>query len=689
MSSLLAGLVSPSTALGSMALGLLVLLSLTLPGGRISAPLRDGARFLFGWGAFLIAFWLIGGGLWGLTTRLRPTALPSPTRVIGAVGSSLGLLGLLHVIARGPSAPGGGFVGYAVAAGLSDFVGSPVAVLLLALTLVAGVLLALNVGPLYAGAVTLAAVVVCWRALLATYRRFRGPALRINRVRPSPSLGVRLRAVPLAVSPSRGLGPNDVDTPHGSVPLRGSRGWKFPPTGLFQSSVPTELTPGDMKQRARTIEETLASFGIQARVVEVNQGPAVTQFGVEPAAGVAVNRILARQSDLALRLGAIQIRLEAPVPGKRLVGVEVPNVSVAAVNLRGLIESPEFERIKSKLRLALGRDVTGNPVCADLARMPHLLIAGATGSGKSVCINSIIASLLVQCSPDDLQFVMVDPKMVELALFGQIPHLRMPVVTEMDRVVGALKWAVKEMERRYAACAARTVRNLEAYNRALNPGERPMPYLVVVIDELADMMMTAADDVERTLCRLAQLGRAAGIHLVVATQRPSVDVITGLIKANFSSRISFAVSSQVDSRTILDMAGAEKLLGRGDMLYLATDASRPVRLQGAYVADQEIHQLVEFWQRLGQPTYTEADVREVEILGRGESDSELDELFERGLAVAFQYQRISTSLLQRRLGIGYPRAARLIDLMEERGAIGPAEDGKSREVLVGDRSERQ
>jgi S-DNA-T family DNA segregation ATPase FtsK/SpoIIIE len=272
---------------------------------------------------------------------------------------------------------------------------------------------------------------------------------------------------------------------------------------------------------------------------------------------------------------------------------------------------------------------------------------------------------------------------VELAPFAGIPHLRMPVVTEMDRVVGALKWVVKEMERRYTACAERRVRNLEAFNKALQPGEKPLPHLVVVIDELADMMMTAADEVEKTLCRLAQLGRAAGIHLVVATQRPSVDVITGLIKANFPTRISFAVSSMVDSRTILDMGGAEKLLGRGDMLYMATDSSKPLRLQGAYVSDQEIQHLVDYWTLLGKPSYTEEEVKEVEALGKGESEGELDELFQRGLEVASQYQRISTSLLQRRLGIGYPRAARLVDLMEERGAIGPAEEGKSREVLAG------
>jgi S-DNA-T family DNA segregation ATPase FtsK/SpoIIIE len=313
--------------------------------------------------------------------------------------------------------------------------------------------------------------------------------------------------------------------------------------------------------------------------------------------------------------------------------------------------------------------------------MPHLLIAGATGSGKSVCINTIIASLLVQSTPDELQFLMIDPKMVELASYQGIPHLRMPVVTDMDKVVGALKWAVREMERRYGLFAGRAARNLEVYNRGVvdHPTERPLPFLVIVIDELADMMMTAADEVERTLCRLAQLGRAAGIHLVVATQRPSVDVLTGLIKANFVTRIAFAVSAQVDSRVILDTSGAEKLLGRGDMLYLPADASKPIRLQGAYVSDQEIQDLVTFWQRLGAPGYAPEEVEQLSALGR-EDDDEDDELLRRAREVCDQYARVSVSLLQRRLGIGYPRAARLFDLLEERGFIGGSADTRPNEA---------
>jgi S-DNA-T family DNA segregation ATPase FtsK/SpoIIIE len=451
---------------------------------------------------------------------------------------------------------------------------------------------------------------------------------------------------------------------------------------LFESGAAAQVSQVDVRQRARTIEETLASFNIEARVVEVNQGPTVTQFGIEPSPGVAVRRILALQNDLGLRLGAWPVRFEAPVPGKRVVGLEVPNQSVSVVALRGLLESEEAARIKSKLKLALGRDVSGRVVVADLARMPHLLIAGATGSGKSVCINSLLASLLSQNSPDDLQFMMIDPKMVELMPYNGIPHLRMPVVTDMDQVVGALKWVVREMERRYALFVQRAARNIESYNRTLEAsGERPLPYLVVIIDELADMMMTAPDEVEISLCRLAQKSRATGIHLIVATQRPSVDVLTGMIKANFITRIAFAVSSQVDSRVILDAVGAEKLLGRGDMLFSSGDTSKPQRIQGAWVSDQELQRLVTHWRRQGLPRYTESDVEEMQALNHEADQDDRDELYERAVGVATQYSRVSTSLLQRRLGIGYPRAARLIDLMEERGVIASSEDGKSREVL--------
>lgn len=459
--------------------------------------------------------------------------------------------------------------------------------------------------------------------------------------------------------------------------------WKPPPVGIFSARKPVDPTSNQLRDQARVIEETLASFNIEARVLEINQGPAVTQFGIEPAQGVPVSRITARLNDLALRLGASPIRIEAPVPGRRMMGIEVPNGRVSVVGLREVLENEVFARTKAQIPLALGRDIAGKPVVADLARMPHLLIAGATGSGKSVCINALVACLLSQFTPDQLQLIMVDPKMVELINYNGIPHLRMPVVTEMERIVGTLKWVSQEMERRYKLFAAHTTRNIDGFNQlARKVGERPLPYLVVIIDELADLMMTAPEEVEKTICRLAQLARATGIHLVVATQRPSVDVVTGLIKANFPSRIAFAVTSQIDSRVILDTVGAERLLGRGDMLYLAPDASKTVRIQGTYVGDDEVEALVTYWRQLGMPQYDHRDLADVETLAKPADGSGDDDLYERAVDLAQQTRRISVSLLQRRLGIGYPRAARLVDLLEERGIISSAEDGRTREVLV-------
>ncbi len=445
--------------------------------------------------------------------------------------------------------------------------------------------------------------------------------------------------------------------------------WTLPQIEVFKPRTHAELSVTDLKARAHIIEDTLASFNIDARVIEMNQGPAVTQFGVEPAEGVAVNRILSRQNDLALRLGVSPIRLEAPVPGKRMVGVEVPNASIATVTVRDVIESTDWERGRGKLRVVLGRDVSGKSVVGDLSKMPHLLIAGATGSGKSVCINTIIGSLLYQFTPAELQLVMIDPKRVELTAYANVPHLRLPIVTEMDKVVGALKWVVLEMERRYKLFAQHGVRNLEGYNNwaagSTHGEEQPLPYMVVIIDELADMMMTAAEEVEKKLCRLAQLARATGIHLVVATQRPSVDVVTGLIKANFPTRIAFAVSSQTDSRVIMDQAGAEKLLGRGDALYTPPEAMKPIRLQGAFISDDEIQSVVEHWHAQGRPRYSEEEVEQITSLGRG--DDEDDDVYDRAVELAETVGRLSASLLQRRLGLGHARAQRLLDRLIEEG----------------------
>lgn len=507
--------------------------------------------------------------------------------------------------------------------------------------------------------------------------------------------------------------------------LDSKSGWYLPAIELLNAPLPSASRKHDNAARAQMIVDTLASFGVDASVVEINEGPTVTQFGVEPGwevrykdlqvkdengraiiggdnrpqtekietsrTRVRVNRITALQNDLALALAAPSLRIEAPVPGRAIVGIEVPNDSATVVTMRTVMETKEFRDLasKTKLALALGKGVSGVPVVADLAKMPHLLIAGATGSGKSVCMNAVIAGIMMNATPDQVRFVMVDPKRVELTAYAGIPHLAFSeVIVDMDKVVGTLQAVVGEMDARYKKFANLGVRNIDSYNRHPRILKK-IPYWVIIIDELADLMMAAPFEVEKLLCRLAQLARATGIHLVVATQRPSVDVVTGLIKANFPTRIAFAVTSQIDSRTILDMGGAEKLLGRGDMLFMPTDVAKPIRIQGVYVSDPEVERLVEFWKddrfRALAPESADALLEQALIDQHGgdvdiEVDAE-DPIIERARALAAQHQRVSPSLFQRRLRIGYLKAARLIELLEEEGMIGPREEGESRRVL--------
>ena len=474
-------------------------------------------------------------------------------------------------------------------------------------------------------------------------------------------------------------------------------GWHLPPIDILDKPTEVKLDKDAIDQRAKLIEEALASYGVEAKVVQINIGPTVTQFGVEPGwdkkykevkekgrngsyeakveevsrTRVRVERITSLANDLALALAAPSIRIEAPVPGAPVVGIEVPNTVFGSVALRGAIESAAFQKIRarSKLALGLGKGAGGEAVAADLTRMPHLLIAGATGSGKTVCLNSTVCCLLLHNSPDDVRFIMIDPKRVELVTFNGVPHLLAPVVVDTDKAIKALKWLNQEMDNRYRQFAKAGARNIEGYNKDRAPGEA-LPYLVLLIDELADLMMTASDEVEHSLCRLAQLARATGIHLVVATQRPSVDVVTGLIKANFPTRISFAVTSHVDSKTILDMVGAEKLLGRGDMLYMPTEASKPKRLQGSFVSDAEIERLVYFWGNQQQIKVSSVDFDEVAGRPSGALRSvgaSPDPLMEEAKRLAQEYRHISTSFLQRRLRIGYPRAARLMEDLQQSG----------------------
>jgi S-DNA-T family DNA segregation ATPase FtsK/SpoIIIE len=443
-----------------------------------------------------------------------------------------------------------------------------------------------------------------------------------------------------------------------------------------------ERLAAEVRATGDKIVSTLQSFGIETRIVGANSGPTVTQYELQPAVGVPVRRILGYQTDLALALAA-PIRIQPFIPGKSAIGVEVPNKAAQLVSLKETIESPAFTDRRNKLSVALGADVSGHPVIGDLTRMPHLLIAGATGSGKSVCINAVLGGFLLQATPAQLKMILIDPKRVELSNFADLPHLLVPVVVEPEAAVASLRWAVKEMEERYKLFASHAARNIVAFNeKAPGLGVAPLPYIVIVIDELADLMMVAAGEIEDLICRIAQLARAVGLHLIVATQRPSADIITGLIKANIPSRVAFAVSSGVDSRVILDEMGAEKLLGRGDMLYLPIDEGKPRRLQGAFVSDRELDTLIGHWKLQGKPDYQEEIFTVEATVSWARDATKRDPLFAKAAHTVAAEGRAAASLLQRKLSVGYTRAARLIDQLAEAGVVGPFEGSKSRDVLM-------
>lgn len=475
-------------------------------------------------------------------------------------------------------------------------------------------------------------------------------------------------------------------------------GYKFPPTSLLKitKGADRRASEAEMDSTAEHLVETLRSFGVETRIVDISKGPTVTRYELQPCAGVKISKITNLADDIALNLATAGVRIEAPIPNKAAVGIEVPNKASAVVGVREIIESSAFVASKSKLTVAMGRDIGGNVVVADIAKMPHGLIAGATGSGKSVCINSIVMSILYKASPEEVKLLMIDPKVVELGVYNGIPHLLVPVVTEPRKAAGALGWAVSEMEKRYQMFADRGVRDIEGYNRFVNtltdePEVRRMPHIVIIIDELADLMMTAPSEVEDSINRIAAKARAAGMHLLIATQRPSVDVVTGVIKANIPSRIAFAVSSQIDSRTILDTAGAEKLLGRGDMLFSPVGSTKPKRLQGCYVSDEEVEKVVEFIKTGGTADYDDNIMVEIERqaavekqkkTGLSEDGPDEDPMLNDAIKVVVENGQASTSLLQRRLKLGYARAARIIDEMETRGVVGPYEGSKPRKVLI-------
>ena len=463
--------------------------------------------------------------------------------------------------------------------------------------------------------------------------------------------------------------------------------WKLPSIALLDTvTARRERMADEIKRNVRIIETTLATFGVECKVVGVNPGPAVTQYELQPGPGVQVKRITALQNDLSLALAAAPLRLEAPIPGKSAVGIEVPNKSASLVTIREVLETAAFREGTRALALGLGNDVSGASIVADLTRMPHLLIAGATGQGKSVCINALITSLLFQVTPEHLRLLLIDPKRVELTGYNGLPHLALPVLVESHQAAAALRWAVAEMDRRYKLFSSEGVRNIAAYNdKATQKLARKLPYIVIVIDELADLMMVAAGEIEELICRIAQLARAVGIHLIIATQRPSTDIITGLIKANIPSRIAFAVGSQVDSRVILDTGGAEKLLGRGDMLYQPVDAGKPTRIQGAFVSDPEVEAVVKFWKSQGEPRYMEEILEEgaSSEWERGEtSERKLDPLFARAARAVAAEGSASVSLVQRKFNVGYSRAGRIVDQLAEHHVVGSYQGSKSREVLM-------
>jgi S-DNA-T family DNA segregation ATPase FtsK/SpoIIIE len=731
--------------------------------GNVLDSWTDILSLLFGWGRVFAPFFFGGLGVWLLLDSLDLRPDIGWERPLGFVLIFLILLTAFHVTLTGARGfavaqhgEGGGLIGFALSDFLVGAIGIPGTLLILLIALFIALIMLFNI-PL-ARIFTLSAATVRGLGSIVTNsigawsNRSPSTAARSRTAmnapaatgQPSKSSRAALRRPELAQPPT---------TPSLSMPSRPAvaarivggqaqaplvhREWRLPNLqDILEESAEQEISAQEIRTKVRQIEETMTHFGVPAKVVEVNQGPTITQFGVEPGfleqkgpdgtlrrTKVKVSRISALQHDLELALAAAPVRVEAPVPGKSIVGLEVPNSQISLVSLRGAMESDDFNKLsaKSHLAIALGQDVSGQPIVADLGSMPHLLIAGATGSGKSVCVNTLIACLLITNTPDDLRFVMVDPKRVELSAFNGIPHLLTPVVVEMDRAVTALQRAVEEMDHRFKLFAKIGARNIESYHQLTQdkPNADKLPYLVLVVDELADLMLVAPDEVEKAITRLAQMARATGVHLVLATQRPSVDVVTGLIKANFPSRISFAVTSQIDSRVVLDSPGAEKLLGRGDMLYMASDSSKLSRLQGCFVSDRELERLVNYWKGFvdeaatpatampSSPSFGEelrrAQVSPSSVISPSIEDdswvqgglwndlkaapkdkSEQDELLNQAIQIVQVSERASISLLQRKLRIGYSRAAKLMDLLEQKGYVGPEEasPGKGREILT-------
>jgi S-DNA-T family DNA segregation ATPase FtsK/SpoIIIE len=690
---------------GILCLGLAIVAMLAFFGlaGSAGEMFSSISKTLFGWGFFLvpIAFAMLGVAFLKSVHRKIYTSA-----IVGTFLFVLSFLAIFHIIGKGELAVRihqGGYLGLIIGFPLFKATGFIASFIILIFLLFVSVLIALNI-PVYklimkdkeeeAGGET--------KPLQDNVVIKRGNEI-VDQKAEEKAAALAGQAKPNAVAAKSIAKVSDEDK---EFVIKSSKSgkWVLPPLEILHSDHDTPRS-GDINANVGIIKRTLANFGIDVEMGEVSIGPTVTQFTLRPAVGVKLSKITTLNSDLSLALAAHPIRIEAPIPGKALVGIEVPNKKSALVGLRDLFDSEEYKESKSIMPLVVGRDVAGFPVFSALEKMPHLLIAGATGTGKSVCINTVLLSLLYKHSPDMLKFILVDPKRVELSLYNGIPHLITPVIVDSKKVVHALRWAVREMEKRYERLSETGSRDIMSFNAKVmastasaKNGKEPMPYIVIVIDELADLMAAHGRDVEAAIVRLAQMARAVGIHLIVSTQRPSVEVITGLIKANITSRIAFQVAALVDSRTILDMAGAEKLLGNGDMLYQAGDTSKPRRVQGAFVSEKEVKDVVRFLRQQAEQLQEETAEEGEESAENGDlkldldesaaatlagAEDEGDELYGDAKEVVAQAGKASASLLQRRLKVGYARAARLLDLLEERGLIGPGEGAKPREVFIG------
>ncbi len=683
---------------------LLAFLGVSGTQGSLLTPWRGFLRIWFGWGSLLFVITLGVAGLWLLIPRLKGFDGVQWTRVLSLEIAAFALLTWLAVLGgpsldRAEAGLDGGRIGWALAEFLGLILGPVGRVALLALLLVWGLVTGLGLGRWLLD--WLQRQIAVESEGRAAGRGKQAPVVSVAPIARAPDKGIQLdnseRKKPTRLPPEYQKRFKIVPDEKSEVkpPPRDER---LPPLDLLASEKSSRPDERNINLTAGLIEKTLAEFGIPAKVVNFQVGPTVTQFAVEPGyierpgpegetsrQKVRVSQISALGRDLSLALQAERLRIQAPVPGRPYVGIEVPNLRAATVRLRPILESAPFYKINSPLAIALGRNVSGDPVVTDLVSMPHLLIAGSTGSGKSVCIAAITLSLVMNNTPEDLRLVMVDPKMVELVRFNGLPHLIGTVETEIERMLGVLRWTVTEMDRRYKLLEELRARDVDTYNRKVRRKKdgKTLPRLVVLIDELADLMMSAPDQTEHNLVRLAQMARATGIHLVLATQRPSTDVVTGLIKANFPARLSFAVASSIDSRVVLDTQGAESLLGNGDMLFLPPEAGSPLRAQGVMVTDYEVEQVINYWRELW-PTDAEAAPPWDDLLAREEELDSRDELVERAIRIVRESQRASASMLQRRLHVGYPRAARLIDQLEELGVVGPSlGPGKERDILIG------